>query len=117
MRLKEINLRTPAAVEERIVVGQRALLLARPESIDVHTALPADSPALAGQVRRTSYLGSQVEYDVAVEGTLVTAILHDPGEQDLIAPGSAVFLTFLEQNLFLLPEEAPAGGESSGIVR
>jgi iron(III) transport system ATP-binding protein len=110
VRLWEIELLAPAGVEERIAAGRGGLLLARPESIHVHTARPADGPALAGQVRRTSYLGSQVEYDVAVAGAVLTAILHDPGEQDLIAPGSAVFLTFLEPNLFLLPEEGSGAG-------
>jgi iron(III) transport system ATP-binding protein len=104
VRLFGVTMHTPSAVESEVEIGKRALLLARPESIHLHAIAPTGKPTLAGQVRRSSYLGSQVEYDVEIGDRLITAILHDPGEQDLFALGATVYLNFLEQNLFLLAD-------------
>jgi iron(III) transport system ATP-binding protein len=105
VRLMEIDLLVPAAAAGVASTGA-ALLLARPESVHLSAGPPPGQPSLPGVVRRASYLGSQVEYDVTVGETLITSILYDPGEQDLFAPGAQVALSFLERNLYLLPVDS-----------
>jgi len=89
--------------------GAEALLLARPESIQIHTTEPTDSSgiALAGQVQRIAYLGSLVEYDIVLEDgseqQSISAAIHNPGERELFPVGSAVWVALLPDNLYLLP--------------
>jgi iron(III) transport system ATP-binding protein len=102
--------------------GQSALLMLRPESMVVTATQAVDDasqrngtmdadepPALQAEVKRTSYLGTLVEYDLDLDGHAVLAVRHDPGEADLYAPGTKVTIRFLGENLYLLPPDAANG--------
>jgi iron(III) transport system ATP-binding protein len=81
--------------------GDSAVMMARPES--VHLRLSAGNAAgIQGIVRRVFYLGSQVEYEVAIDGQAITAIHYDPGEAALLTVGSPVTVDFALENLYLL---------------
>ena len=55
---------------------------------------------------RTSYLGSQVEYELDLAGQRLLAIRFDPGVGDVYPPGTEVQVELVEENAFLLPEES-----------
>jgi len=79
-------------------IGERVTLLARPEAI----LLNGGSAGYPGRVCRTAYLGSIVEYDVDVAGTLLTLTQYDPRQVHSV--GSAVHVQLVEEALYLLPE-------------
>lgn len=110
-RLHDLNLVAPAAAAQAFEPGQSALLMVRPESMTITVTPPAPDdpiPSLAATVTRTFYLGTLIEYELDLNGQIVTAVRHDPGEADLHAPGTQVYLRFVGENLYLLPAE-PAG--------
>src|SRR5262249_8807531 len=78
-------------------IGERVTLLARPEAILLNGR--AGYPC---RVCRTAYLGSIVEYDVDVAGTLLTLTQYDPRQVHPV--GSAVHVQLVEEALYLLPE-------------
>ena len=103
--LHETTLPVQAAAEMALAPGDQALLLARPESVHLHPTAPVGKPRIQGIVRRTSYLGSLAEYDVELAGQTILAVRHDPGEADLYADGSEIYVEFEEENLYLLPAD------------
>jgi iron(III) transport system ATP-binding protein len=101
--LNEQTLPIPAAAPGlSVTAGQSATLLVRPESIRVHPT-PPTPPFFAGTVERLAYLGAQAEYDVRIGDHIVTAIRHDPRAEDLHGVGTIVYLSFAQENLYLLP--------------
>jgi iron(III) transport system ATP-binding protein len=94
------------AADDTLRPGQPAILLVRPESLRLSVEPSSgEGVSLATTVQRTSYLGSIVEYDLNLQGQLVTAIRHDPSEVDLHPVGSVVYAQLLPDNVYLLPEE------------
>ncbi len=55
-------------------------------------------------MRRASYLGGQVEYDVEVAEHLITIIEHDPRQMTIYPDGNAVGVDFLEDCIYVLPQ-------------
>ena len=53
---------------------------------------------------RTSYLGSLAEYEIDLAGQRLTAVRHDPGEDDLYPTGATVYVHLLRDNVYLLSE-------------
>jgi iron(III) transport system ATP-binding protein len=101
-----VKTRVSVAADDSLRPGQTAILLVRPESLRLSVELSAgDGVSLAATVQRTSYLGSIVEYDLNLQGQIVTAIRHDPSEIDLHPVGSVVYAQLLPDNVYLLPEE------------
>jgi iron(III) transport system ATP-binding protein len=99
VRLLEQTLIVPGA-SSTLAAGQAALLLVRPESLRVHPApLPATLP---GTIRRTAYLGAQIEYELDMAGQPVLVVQADPGEQALYPAGAVVHLELLVENAYLL---------------
>ncbi len=80
--------------------GERVLLVARPESIELAAKDPS---ALTGIVRDLVYLGSQMVYDVEIDGNLLTVEVANPQEHKGFASGEEVSLRFKEKSLHLLP--------------
>ncbi len=74
-------------------------MIARPEMIQVRT-----DGQFSGVVRRASFLGNVVDYDVEVNGQLVTAVENDPRRMTSIYPeGSQVKLDFIADCIHILP--------------
>jgi hypothetical protein len=61
-----------------------------------------------GTVRRASYLGDHIEYDVEVAGHLITAVESDPRRMTIHPEGSQVSVGFLEDHLYVLPHDTTA---------
>jgi iron(III) transport system ATP-binding protein len=80
--------------------GQAATLVIRPEMVEV------DHPQgqVEGLVRRSTYLGNVVEYDVEVNGQLLSLVEYDPRHVTVHPEGQQVRLRFLEDCLYVLPE-------------
>jgi ABC-type Fe3+/spermidine/putrescine transport system ATPase subunit len=76
----------------------------RPESVRLTPQATTASETLPAQVLRTSYLGSLAEYEIELAGQRLIVVRHDPSEVDLYAPGTAVYVQFLRENLYLLAE-------------
>jgi iron(III) transport system ATP-binding protein len=68
-------------------------LAARPDAIFLDETVQAG--ALAGTVRKTSYLGTQVEYDV--ESPIGNLFVVQYGRKEAIAPGTPVAISFSTQ--------------------
>ena len=91
-------LRAPKTEHEH-AVGETVTLVVRPEAIHI----TADGGQYQGIVRRASYLGGQVEYDVEVAGKLITAVEYDPRQVTIYDEGSRVGVKLLEDCLYVLP--------------
>jgi iron(III) transport system ATP-binding protein len=80
--------------------GQLATLVVRPEMVDV------DVPEgqVEGMVRRATYLGNVVEYDIEVAGQLLSLVEYDPRHVTVHPEGAKVRLHLLEDCLYVLPE-------------
>ncbi len=58
----------------------------------------------SGVVRRASYLGDVTDYDVEVEGTLLTIIETDPAQMARYDEGSTIQLMFRLDCIHVLPQ-------------
>lgn len=81
--------------------GQAVTLVVRPEMVRL-----GENGVVDGVVRRMAYLGNTIEYDVAVNGQMLTVTETDPARASLYPEGSPVGLTFFEEGIHVLP-----GGE------
>jgi iron(III) transport system ATP-binding protein len=82
--------------------GALATLVVRPEMVEIDSA----QNQVTGTVRRATYLGNVVEYDVEVEGELLALVEYDPRHTTVHTEGQSVRLRFLEDCLYVLPEQA-----------
>jgi len=64
-------------------------------------------PHVEGVVRRASYLGELVEYDVEVHSQLLALVENDPRHLDIQEVGKTVNIGFLEDFMYVLPRENP----------
>jgi iron(III) transport system ATP-binding protein len=81
---RTLDVRTPGGISP----GSDATLVVRPEMMWI-----SPSPAqFRGTVRRSLYLGDSVEYDVAVDGHVLTFADADPRRMRLYAPDTEVHL-------------------------
>ncbi len=88
--------------EAGVSAGDRVLLIARPESLLLERKKPN---TLTGKVRESVYLGSQVVYEIEVNGSVLTVEISDPQEHISFSKGEEVSLTFKEKSLHILPYE------------
>jgi iron(III) transport system ATP-binding protein len=96
------RLRVPvSAAAAPLRAGDAAQLLIRPEAVRI-----AASGMFAGIVRRATYLGPVVEYDVALGDELINALDADPLRTTIFDPPSEVGVDFLDGCLYLLPSSA-----------
>ncbi len=82
--------------------GERVTAVLRPQML----RLADGQGRIGGRVRRASYLGDAVEYEVEVGGLMLTVAETDPRRMQVHPPGSAVTLDFHEELMHLLPGEA-----------
>ena len=94
------TLTTPAP-EHGFKPGTVATLVVRPEMVEID---PSHSQ-VEGIVRRATYLGNVVEYDVEVAGQLLALVQYDPRHTTVHPEGQTVQLRFLKDCLYVLPEE------------
>ena len=80
--------------------GQTAILVIRPEMVEID---PPEAQ-VEGIVRRATYLGNVVEYDVEVAGQLLALVEYDPRHTTIHPEGQTVRLRFLEDCLYVLPQ-------------
>ncbi len=83
-----------------LTVGETVTLVARPEML----ALDAPEAQVEGVVRRATYLGHTIEYDVEVAGQLLSLVEHDPRHHTIHPEGQPVRVRFLEDCLYVLPK-------------
>ncbi|MBN1140165.1 MAG: ABC transporter ATP-binding protein [Anaerolineae bacterium] len=79
--------------------GAPVTLIVRPEMIQL-----SPESQLRGIVRRASYLGNTIDYDVQVDGQLLTVVETHPARMVVHAEGSEVGLGFYEPGLHVLAE-------------
>jgi iron(III) transport system ATP-binding protein len=85
--------------------GDRVLVVARPESIELE---PKQPERLTGKVAQSVYLGSQMIYEVDVNGQMLTVEIANPQDRMLFSTGEEVSLRFREKSLHALPYEKPS---------
>jgi iron(III) transport system ATP-binding protein len=78
--------------------GARVAVIVRPETVHLGPSGP-----LRGVVRRATYLGSQVEYEVAVGTLRLQAIGRSPLEEGIFREGETVGVTIGFQVAHVLP--------------
>ncbi len=91
-----VRLRT---VKESYREGARLTLIARPEMLHVN-----QHGELTGTIRRASYLGNLIDYDVEVGGQLLTVVDTDPRQTEIHAEGAQVSLSLLADCIHILAE-------------
>jgi len=79
--------------------NQPAILVVRPEMVGIDTP----EGHIHGIVRRATYLGNVIEYDVEVAGQLLSLVEYDPRHTTVHSEGQAVRLYFMEDCLYVLP--------------
>lgn len=85
-------------VKETYTEGARLTLIARPEMLQVHP-----KGELAGTVRRASYLGNLIDYDIEVGGQVLTAVDTIPGQTNIFTEGASVGLSLMSDCIHILP--------------
>jgi iron(III) transport system ATP-binding protein len=87
-----------AGIRERYRSGEEVTLIIRPEMVRI-----VDDSQVAGVVRRAFYLGDKVDYDVEVNGQLLTVVELDPTRMVVHPVESRVGLDFHESCIHVLP--------------
>jgi iron(III) transport system ATP-binding protein len=87
-----------STLKEVYAEGAKLTLIARPEMINV-----GSEGDLPGVVRRVSYLGTMIDYDVEVGGQVLTAVETDPRRTTIYPEGSAVRVSLLADCIHVLP--------------
>ena len=86
--------------EHRPAAGATATLVIRPEMVEIDSS----QAHVEGIVRRATYLGNVVEYDMEVAGQLLALVQYDPRHTTVHAEGATVRLRFLDDCLYVLPD-------------
>jgi hypothetical protein len=79
-------------------------LAVRPQAIKLREGSAAPSE-LGGIIRKTVYLGSHVEYEVAIEGFGTEILVIAPETARLLPPETAVILELQAQGAALVPAD------------
>jgi iron(III) transport system ATP-binding protein len=88
------------AAEASYESGAEVTVVVRPEMM----VLNREQSQVEGIVRRASYLGDVVEYDVEVGQQLLSMVENDPRHVTIHAEGETVRIGFLEDCLYVLPQ-------------
>ena len=91
---------TAATPASGFALGEAVTLVVRPEMVEIDTP----EAHVEGIVRRATYLGNVIEYDVEVSGQLLALVEHDPRHRTIHSEGQSVQLRFLEDCLYVLPK-------------
>ena len=82
--------------------GEGVTVVIRPEVIQVRP----EKGQFQGIVRRSSYLGGQIEYELEVDGQALVGVEYDPRRMTMYPPESTVGIEFLSECIYILPEAA-----------
>jgi iron(III) transport system ATP-binding protein len=85
-------------VQSRRAAGDEVTLIIRPEMITIKS-----DGDIKGIVRRASYLGDTVDYEIEANGQLLTAVETDPSVTVIHPEGSAVGIDFHIDCIHVLP--------------
>ena len=96
--------RTLTSVDKSFSEGERVLIMARPESIELAGKGQLQTPAV---VLEAIYLGSQMNYRIAVGDQEITADIPDPQLHSTYTAGEEISVSFKDASLHVLPYEAP----------
>ena len=93
--------------------GNPVVVCLRPESIRISAEAPAaPQTGMRGTVQASIYLGSQVQYEVGVDGQgTVKVNVFNPRGLSVLPVGTAVHLTFDPDDAVLLPADVRHGAE------
>ncbi len=80
--------------------GESVRLVVRPEAI----RLDSDQGVYPAVVRRSTYLGSEVEYEIEVAGQILIVEETDIRRSEVFGEGQAVMAGFWEDSLYCLPK-------------
>jgi iron(III) transport system ATP-binding protein len=94
------SLEVPAA-SVPLAVGDAATLVVRPETIRL--APSAGASSFTGTIRRATYLGATVEYELEWEGATILAVISSPLEQGVLAEGAKTAFDFPPATAHALP--------------
>jgi len=95
---KMLNLLNP---RRKFSSGEAVTVIVRPEIVKVDKV----AGKYEGLIRRSVFLGDVIEYDVEVNGQLITGVETDPKRMEIIPIGSSVFVSFDEDFIQALPME------------
>jgi iron(III) transport system ATP-binding protein len=87
-----------STLKDTYAEGKKLTLIARPEMIQVQ-----EKGELTGIVRRASYLGNMIDYDIEVGGQVLTAAETDPRHTTIYPEGAQVGVSLLEDCIHVLP--------------
>ena len=90
---------TVPAPDHALAPGMAATVVVRPEMVEID----APGSQIEGTVRRATYLGNVIEYDIEVSDQLLALVEHDPRHTVVHPEGTRVPLRLLEDCLYILP--------------
>jgi len=82
-------------------VGDPVTLIVRPEMVHIR---PEATP-FRGVIRRASYLGDCIDYDVEVNGQIISGVENDPLRLDIQPEGTEIGVGFNVDCIHVLPKE------------
>jgi iron(III) transport system ATP-binding protein len=83
--------------------GEPAILVVRPETLQLSPASPTNPKTFQGIIRRAVYLGSTIEYEIEWDGATLLAVIGSPLEHGLLREGSPVSFDFPADTAHILP--------------
>jgi iron(III) transport system ATP-binding protein len=93
--------------------GDPAALVVRPETIRLTPA--ASGSPFAGTIRRATYLGATVEYELDWAGANILAVIGSPLENGVLDDGTAITFDFPISTAHLLPGAAVSVSPRRGL--
>ncbi|HEY9076429.1 MAG TPA: ABC transporter ATP-binding protein [Anaerolineaceae bacterium] len=91
---------TLADVQSSHPQGSEVTLIVRPEMVSVRK-----EGEFSAIVRRATFLGNYIDYDVEIGGQMITAVETDPMRMQYFPEGSPVNLQFASACIHILPKE------------
>ena len=92
------------AVSADYHVGQTANIVIRPEMALIDPVGEQSKFTVPGIVRESAYLGHMVEYEIEVDGQLLSLIETDPRRTIIHKPGKEVNVSFFDETLLVVPD-------------
>ncbi|MER9056909.1 ABC transporter ATP-binding protein [Mesorhizobium sp. M0910] len=95
----EVGVPIPAGVTERLGVGEKSLLLLRPEKAETGYGIDTSVVSMSGPVLSTTFMGTHYQVVFSTRHGEITAHLNND-----YAPGQSVDVAWRAGNLIVLPE-------------
>jgi iron(III) transport system ATP-binding protein len=91
--------------KRRFSEHQQATLAIRPEAIE----LKPGRDGASATIRRATYLGSTVEYELEVASTILNVLVHDPRCGPPLPAGATTGFSILDDSVSLIPDDVTTG--------